>query len=129
MNSNTYNFKGYFVGKTNVEFTILNLSPSVYYTFIISIFVGGKRDLGTRALVLPKLSSSEQHAVQKAKKYAMEQSIKVLQRINLSGRSLSDTFVTLEYKNVIAFCFTRKRVKHQKYYKRRHLKRYSRHFW
>jgi len=44
----------------------------------IIIGPGGKRDLGTRALVLPKLSSSEQHAVQKAKKYAMEQSIKVV---------------------------------------------------
>jgi len=39
---------------------------------------GGKKDLGTRALALPKLSSSEAHAVQKAKKYAMEQSIKVV---------------------------------------------------
>jgi len=44
----------------------------------IVIGPGGKRDLGNRALALPKLSSSEAHAVQKAKKYAMEQSIKVV---------------------------------------------------
>lgn len=35
---------------------------------------GAKRDV--KPFVLPKLSSSQQEAIQKAKKYAMEQSIK-----------------------------------------------------
>jgi len=39
---------------------------------------GGKKEGGRAAIALPKLSSSESLAIQRAKKYAMEQSIKIV---------------------------------------------------
>ena len=39
---------------------------------------GGKREGGRASLTLPDLPSSERSSVQRAKKYAMEQSIKIV---------------------------------------------------
>merc|ERR1712142_1419315 len=39
---------------------------------------GGKKEGGRAAIALPKLSNSESLAIQRAKKYAMEQSIKIV---------------------------------------------------
>ena len=39
---------------------------------------GGRKEGGRAAIALPKLSTSESLAIQRAKKYAMEQSIKIV---------------------------------------------------